>query len=93
VTYATLFMPDGRLALALLTRREGGPFVCEYEPPRFGGQQYMPPTLAEKARRNANAEHILWSHVHDHAPSVFDEARSRGWVTAHQGNGQKESNE
>jgi len=70
MTLATLFMPDGVLALSLLTRAEGGPFVVEYSVP----------APSERVRCAHNAEWMLWSYVRDHAPGVFRRAREMGWV-------------
>ena len=70
MTFATLFMPSGRLALSLLTREEGGPFVVQYEVPH----------PSQRVRCAHNAEWMLWSYVHDHAPGVFRRAREAGLV-------------
>lgn len=70
MTFATLFMPNGKLALSLLTRAEGGPFVVEYTMREE----------SERARCAHTAEWTLWSYVHDHAPGVFRRAREMGWV-------------
>lgn len=70
MTFATLFMPRGKLALSLMTTDEGGPFVVEYSVPD-----------ASARRRCAhNAEWTLWSYVHEHAPGVFRRAQELGWV-------------
>lgn len=69
MTYATLFMPDGRLALSLLTRAEGGPFVVEYTP-----------VAGDELRCAGNAEWMLWNYVRDHAPGVFRCALAEGIV-------------
>lgn len=70
MTFVTLFMPAGRLALSLLTRAEGGPFVVEYEVPH----------PSQRMRCAHNAEWMLWCYVHDHAPGVFRRALAAGWV-------------
>lgn len=70
MTYVSLFMPSGVVALALLTRQDGGPFVCEWSAP----------TPSERPRCAENAAHILWRHVREHAPNVYRKAHASGLV-------------
>ena len=71
MTYATLFLPEGRLGLSLDTDEEGGPFLCEY---------FAKPSRLYRNDGARAGEQLLWRHVRKHAPGVFAKARALGWV-------------
>lgn len=69
-----MLIPGGFM-LVLRTKREGGPFACE-----FSVGDFAVPSQGALERGSQNAQYILWRHIATNAPGVYADAVARGWV-------------